>query len=108
MTRGLLHVRYRTFRTALPVAGNVRSGHDRSDRGHFFTGEDIVKPLSLVLVAAVVVAGCSSNADKTQKDSSGAAAPAAATTTSGAALTGAGATFPYPIYSKWFDSYASK
>jgi len=67
-----------------------------------------VKPLSLVLVAAVVVAGCSSNADKTQKDSSGAAAPAAATTTSGAALTGAGATFPYPIYSKWFDSYASK
>ena len=67
-----------------------------------------MKPLSLVLVAAVVVAGCSSNADKTQKDSSGAAAPAAATTTSGAALTGAGATFPYPIYSKWFDSYASK
>jgi phosphate transport system substrate-binding protein len=67
-----------------------------------------VKPLSLVLAAAVVVAGCSSNADKTQKDSSGAAAPAAATTTSGAALTGAGATFPYPIYSKWFDSYAAK
>ncbi|HKW08937.1 MAG TPA: phosphate ABC transporter substrate-binding protein PstS [Gemmatimonadaceae bacterium] len=67
-----------------------------------------MKPLSLVLAAAVVVAGCSSNADKTQKDSSGAAAPAAATTASGAALTGAGATFPYPIYSKWFDSYATK
>ena len=67
-----------------------------------------MKPLSLVLAAAVVVAGCLSNADKTQKDSSGAAAPAAATTASGAALTGAGATFPYPIYSKWFDSYATK
>lgn len=91
------------------MAANVRSGHDRSDRGHFFTGADIVKPLSLVLVAAAsVAAGCSSNADKTQKDSSGAAAPAAATTTSGAALTGAGATFPYPIYSKWFDAYAAK
>jgi|GEM_PF-2675796 len=23
-------------------------------------------------------------------------------------LTGAGATFPYPIYSKWFDSYGKK
>ena len=32
------------------------------------------------------------------------AAPAAAQ----ASLTGAGATFPYPLYSKWFDSYASK
>jgi phosphate transport system substrate-binding protein len=91
------------------VAANVRSGHDRSDRGHFFTGADIVKPLSLVFAAAIVVAGCSSNADKTQKDSTGAAAPAAAaTTTSGVALTGAGATFPNPIYSKWFDAYASK
>jgi phosphate transport system substrate-binding protein len=26
----------------------------------------------------------------------------------GAALTGAGATFPYPIYSKWFDAYHQK
>jgi phosphate transport system substrate-binding protein len=26
----------------------------------------------------------------------------------GADLTGAGATFPYPIYSKWFDAYATK
>ena len=27
---------------------------------------------------------------------------------SGADLTGAGATFPYPIYSRWFSEYASK
>ncbi len=33
---------------------------------------------------------------------------AAASTTSGADLTGAGATFPYPIYSKWFSDYATK
>jgi phosphate transport system substrate-binding protein len=33
-----------------------------------------------------------------------AAIPAAAQT----ALTGAGATFPYPIYSKWFDAYSKK
>ena len=29
-------------------------------------------------------------------------------TTDGADLTGAGATFPYPIYSKWFADYATK
>lgn len=33
------------------------------------------------------------------------AAPAAADLTVVKALTGAGATFPYPIYSKWFDAY---
>ena len=36
------------------------------------------------------------------------AALAGAQATSGADLTGAGATFPYPIYSKWFDAYAAK
>ncbi len=35
------------------------------------------------------------------------AAPPAAVRAQGADLTGAGATFPYPIYSKWFDTYAS-
>src|SRR5689334_6440739 len=29
-------------------------------------------------------------------------------TTDGADLTGAGATFPYPIYSKWFTDYVTK
>jgi phosphate transport system substrate-binding protein len=34
------------------------------------------------------------------------AATAIVTTTAGAAdITGAGATFPYPIYSKWADAY---
>jgi phosphate transport system substrate-binding protein len=33
---------------------------------------------------------------------------AAATSTSGVALTGAGATFPYPIYFKWFNDYAQQ
>ena len=32
----------------------------------------------------------------------------AAGTTDGVALTGAGATFPYPIYGKWFNDYAAK
>ena len=38
----------------------------------------------------------------------GVAALAGAQATSGADLTGAGATFPYPIYAKWFDAYAAK
>jgi phosphate transport system substrate-binding protein len=38
-----------------------------------------------------------------------AGAPASTkSTASGADLTGAGATFPYPLYAKWFDAYASK
>ncbi len=36
-----------------------------------------------------------------------AACLALAGTASAASLNGAGATFPYPIYSKWFDAYAS-
>jgi phosphate transport system substrate-binding protein len=38
---------------------------------------------------------------------SAASGSAAATTSSGADLTAAGATFPYPIYSKWFSDYAT-
>ena len=38
----------------------------------------------------------------------GAAALAGAQTSDGADLTGAGATFPHPIYSKWFADYAAK
>ena len=37
-----------------------------------------------------------------------AVAGAQSATSDGADLTGAGATFPYPIYSKWFDEYAKK
>jgi ABC-type phosphate transport system substrate-binding protein len=34
--------------------------------------------------------------------------PAMASAESHVTLTGAGATFPYPIYSKWFDMYHDK
>ena len=42
----------------------------------------------LITVAAGAVAACGRSGD-----------------TGPVALTGAGATFPYPIYSKWFDAY---
>ena len=59
-----------------------------------------------VLIALLAAAACGSN-----NSSSGAGASAAgsapASRTSGADLTGAGATFPFPIYSRWFSEYAT-
>jgi phosphate transport system substrate-binding protein len=53
--------------------------------------------------AAVLLAGCSKgDAGRVGADSSN---QSGGTTT---ALTGAGATFPNPIYTKWFDQYAQK
>jgi phosphate transport system substrate-binding protein len=55
------------------------------------------------VIAATIVAGCTSDA-RARTDS------AAGTTASGGSvdLTGAGATFPYPLYSKWFNDYAAQ
>jgi phosphate transport system substrate-binding protein len=55
-----------------------------------------------VPTALVVFAAACGGGDKGAAPAGG--APAASTTS--AALTGAGATFPNPIYQKWFDSYA--
>ncbi len=64
---------------------------------------------SMFVLAALALVSACGDSSKTAggKDSAAAAAPAT-TTTSGADLTGAGATFPYPLYSKWFDAYATK
>jgi phosphate transport system substrate-binding protein len=58
-----------------------------------------ISPLFLVLATTAGFAGCAGDKGK--------AAPggAAATSSSAVALTGAGATFPNPIYTKWFDTY---
>ena len=63
----------------------------------------ITRALAVVFVVPVVVAACGGSGDQ----KSGGGTPAASTS-SGADLTGAGATFPYPIYSKWFADYAAK
>ncbi|WP_345784876.1 phosphate ABC transporter substrate-binding protein PstS [Roseisolibacter agri] len=55
----------------------------------------------MILAAAALVAACGSS-DK-QGDTKG-AAPASSGSVD---LTGAGATFPYPLYSKWFSEYAT-
>jgi phosphate transport system substrate-binding protein len=60
------------------------------------------RPL-VVLFSLALVASCGDGSKK----SADTGAPAQATS-SGADLTGAGATFPYPLYSKWFNAYAAK
>jgi phosphate transport system substrate-binding protein len=62
------------------------------------------KPI-IALAALVFAAACGDSASRDTSAAGASAAPSA--TTSGADLTGAGATFPYPLYSKWFDSYAT-
>ena len=67
-----------------------------------------MKILAFATAAAITLAACSPGNDSTRKDSTPNGQPAAASTASDAQLTGAGATFPYPIYSKWFSDYATK
>ena len=52
--------------------------------------------------AIALIAACAPR-DGSQGDTGSAAGA-----TNGVALTGAGATFPYPIYGKWFSDYAAK
>jgi phosphate transport system substrate-binding protein len=63
-----------------------------------------------ILAAALGVWACSS--ESSQKQSTDTTKPAAAMATGGsnkgADLTGAGATFPAPLYAKWFNDYAAK
>ena len=56
-----------------------------------------------LLIAATLLAGCASDARNTNDSASGTAARNGSVD-----LTGAGATFPYPLYSKWFDDYATQ
>jgi phosphate transport system substrate-binding protein len=56
--------------------------------------------------ALILVSACGGTEHGNGGAASGSAA-GAATTSSGADLTAAGATFPYPIYSKWFSDYAT-
>jgi phosphate transport system substrate-binding protein len=62
---------------------------------------------SMFVLATLAVVSACGDSSKTAGGKDSATAPANATT-SGADLTGAGATFPYPLYSKWFDAYATK
>jgi phosphate transport system substrate-binding protein len=64
-----------------------------------------MKRFLFALAAVSLAAGCG---DAAKKDAAGGSAAQAPATTSGADLTGAGATFPYPLYSRWFSDYAAR
>jgi phosphate transport system substrate-binding protein len=67
----------------------------------FLKGESL-KRAAIVSLVVLAAAACSG-------DKSGNSASRASTSNSGSVdLTGAGATFPYPLYSKWFAEYAAK
>ena len=61
-------------------------------------------------IASLVVAAAASVACSSDKSKGGTDSPASASAGSGGSvdLTGAGATFPYPLYSKWFADYAAQ
>jgi phosphate transport system substrate-binding protein len=61
-----------------------------------------VRLVAIASAAALLVA-CSSESKKGSDSTT-----ASASSSGSVALTGAGATFPYPIYSKWFADYAAK
>src|SRR5215207_5129021 len=60
---------------------------------------------ALLALTAVAFVGACGSSNKDGTDTAAGNAPAArSSASSGADLTGAGATFPYPLYSKWFDA----
>ena len=64
-----------------------------------------MQKLAVALAVAVVACG---GENARSADTSAASKSSASSTSVGADLTGAGATFPNPIYSKWFADYAAK
>jgi phosphate transport system substrate-binding protein len=80
----------------------LRDGEGDSTLGHSIKPGAIMGRVPVLFLAALLLASCSGG-DRT----SGTGRPATGSPTRGsAALTGAGATFPTPLYTKWFDSYA--
>ncbi|HET7564015.1 MAG TPA: phosphate ABC transporter substrate-binding protein PstS [Gemmatimonadaceae bacterium] len=61
-----------------------------------------------VLLAVLVLSALVACGQDKRGGSAGASTPAAEAASAGVDLTGAGATFPYPIYGKWFAAYAQQ
>jgi phosphate transport system substrate-binding protein len=73
-----------------------------------FGALDMTRSTLWTLATAGLVSSlaCGGGERNTSDSAAGSAAPAASS--GGADLTGAGATFPMPIYTKWFSDYAAK
>ena len=64
--------------------------------------------LFAMVATGLVSVACAGGESKSTRDSAATSPSPASSATAGADLTGAGATFPQPIYSKWFSDYAAK
>ena len=63
---------------------------------------------TLAIAGLVSATACSGGESRNATDSPAATAAPTRASSGGIDLTGAGATFPQPIYSKWFSDYAAK
>ncbi len=85
------------------LAGNTASGSKRQKEKRNGTKVNCLKKwtmaVAIVLTVLLMAQGCAGAPASTGRG------PAAGQATS---LNGAGATFPYPLYSKWFDVYATQ
>ena len=61
-----------------------------------------------MVATGLVSVACAGGESKSTRDSAATSPSPASASSAGADLTGAGATFPQPIYSKWFSDYAAK
>lgn len=66
-----------------------------------------MRPVPFALAIVTLVAACG-DAAKNKPDSPAAGAAPASASSQSVDLTGAGASFPYPLYLKWFEAYAAK
>jgi len=64
--------------------------------------------LFAMVATGLVSVACAGGESKSTRDSAATSPSPASAASAGADLTGAGATFPQPIYSKWFSDYAAK
>ncbi len=68
----------------------------------------MIRTVLIVTVLSSALAACGGDTGSAKPAGASDSSAKGATSTTGANLTGAGATFPYPIYSKWFSEYAAK
>jgi phosphate transport system substrate-binding protein len=64
--------------------------------------------LTLAAAGVVSAAACAGGDSQGENDSPAASATPTPASSGGIDLTGAGATFPYPLYSKWISDYSTK
>src|SRR6476619_2535079 len=92
----------------LRAARSSRSGSRTTFSNSFLEAAVTRSTLFALAAAGLVSAACSGGESKGTRDSAAASPSPAVASSGGVDLTGAGATFPYPIYSKWISDYTAK